>query len=188
MSEDKRPSLFHASVALNELLKEADEEGVINSDLMEEIRLLTKDLAVGLDKRKFLLKALKSREEMAKSMIADLKKEIKKLGKVRERVKSSTLESLKLAPDATFRCSLGKKVYSKSGPARLELDPSIEVRHFNVSNCVEERVACDKRVTPYIIRKTYYTIDCATLREDLKAGKELEFARLIKDEVLCGLS
>ena len=188
MSKDKRPTLFHASVALNSLLEQADEDGVVKHDLMEEIRLLTKDVAHGLDKRKFLLKALESRKEMAKNMITDLKKEIAKMEKVKKKVKSSTLESIKLAPEATFRCSIGKKVYAKQGPLRLELDPSIEVRHFNVSNCVPERTACDKRIFPYIVRKTYYTLDTATLREDLKAGKEIEFARLISDEVVCGLS
>lgn len=186
MSKDKRPSLFNASVALNSLIDQGKDG--ITPQLMDEIRLLKDDIAVNLDKRKYLVKEIDNRLVHAKEMIKDIKEEMKKMEKVRQKVKQSTLDSIKLNPQHVYKDTLGRRVYKSTGQPKLVLDPSIETRSFSVSNCVNERTAAGREVSPYIYRKTFYCLDMDRLKRDIKKGKECSFAKLESKEIVVGLS
>ncbi len=181
----KKPSLYNATKHLTDLMERIDNADDLTTELISDFSSAKIDVADAIDRRRFIMSECDSRIDAAKKMTLDIKDHIKRLEKVKERIKTTTLNAMQMSPDTTYRDSLGREIKIKIAAAKLQCD--LQTKKISIENCLDTETSIRDDVREYVEVRTYYLLNVDKVKEDLKNEINLKWARLIYSEYLKGL-
>lgn len=180
-----KPSFYNATRHLIELMERIDSADDLTTELINEFSSAKLDVTDAIDRRKYVMAECETRIDAAKKMIKEVKDHVKRLEKVQQKIKYSTLCAMQLNPDMTYQDSIGRKLLIQKSPPKLEVE--LETENLSVSNCLNPNLIFREDVIPYVQSRTYYVLDTAKVKSDLESGKEIVWAKLTQSEYLKGL-
>lgn len=184
MSETK-VGLFDALAALNELAGIVDAHDDVELDQLLVARFgATEDaVAESIDRRKKLANQIRIQIAGTKAEMQDLRAWQRRMERMEESLKRTTLHALMQFPDLPARDSSGRKL-SVCKTAALDVDLALHSKSF--SNIVDPDDLDGQE--EYLQEVRFYTLDTKKLKADLTAGtSQVPWARLQINPHLRGL-
>lgn len=180
-----KPSFYNATRHLIELMERIDNADDLTTELINEFSSAKIDVSEAIDRRRYVMNECETRIDAAKKMVVEIKDHIKRLEKVQDKIKYSTMCAMQLNPDMTYQDSLGRKIQIKSSQPKLEID--LDTKTTSVSNCLNTSLMARDDIVEYVEPRTYYVLNTEKVKKDLQEGKQISWAKLTQSEYLKGL-
>lgn len=191
MSKDLQPkSKLYLGYAAQLVAKISDQiednyEDELPTDLIEEFKITSKALSEGVDRRIAVADAFEQSLELLKRKKDHINSVIKRMEEAYDRFKETTREIVANSPDITFKGELGKLSVRKTRPS-LKVLCATEKKSFQnmVDDETVELFGIDESHLKYV---SFLQLNTEKIREDIIAGKIVDYAQLIEKTSLYGL-
>lgn len=188
MTETEQVTVREITTRLNDaatlataLMMQID-EGDISAEITRLFNETTLRTRSGLDQARQLDDALDSFSTQLLHQKARIDVALEAVKCRKEALKKQIKAVVESNPEVQFRDSTGTKVYVRSSNPALKM--TIETASKTVKHIVPEGLSIPDRFLAVV---ELYVIDTAAVRDALKAGEELDWAKLEATKSLCGL-
>lgn len=169
-----------AAAELAELDRQVEETGGdLSSALIELFQQARMDVAEGIDRRRGYADVLRATIAAAEAQKSRIEKIIDKRKRQLDLLLDNTKQVMEAHPNLPFVDSLGERVLlCKNGQPSLRHDLDVREK-VNVANVIDLVSVTKFDVSPkYLHTVSHLCLNTETLRQDLKAGEVIPWARL----------
>lgn len=190
----KRTSLADAAHTLSYLYSYVDDPETLPSEaedmsLIEAIEMHCVSVSDSIDRRKYLIKELDAKLEMARRVKKEIDSEIKKYERITKAVINYTINIMESNPDVKFEDSFGRKLKLGESPnPRVILDFETHTKSItHVLSDEDLEYLMMLGMSGYVKCISHNVLDIDMIKRDLKGGTLIPFAKLDDSKVLRGL-